>query len=83
MQLQSKILLLLIPLIVLPILVLGWMAYSLLMDDARNRTQNHMTTQLEQVESQTESQLRTARANSSLFANTALIKQYIEEAEIF
>ena len=79
MQLQSKILLLLIPLIVIPILVLGWVAYSLLMEDARNRTQYQMTTLLEQIESQTEIQLRTARANASLFANTALIKQYIRE----
>ena len=79
MQLQSKILRLLIPLIVIPILVLGWVAYNLLMEDARNRTQYQMTTLLEQIESQTEIQLRTARANASLFANTALIKQYIRE----
>ncbi len=83
MQLQSKILLLLIPLIVLPILVLGWMAYSLLMEDARNRTHYQMSTLLEQIESQTESQLRTARANASLFANTTLIKQFIEEDRYF
>ena len=77
MQLQSKILLLLIPLIILPILVLGWVAYSLLMEDARDRTRYQMTTRLEQVESQTETQLRTARANASLFASSTLIKQYI------
>jgi predicted signal transduction protein with EAL and GGDEF domain len=79
MYAQSKILFLLIPLIILPILVLGWVAYSLLMEDARGRTQYQMTTLLEQIESQTETQLRTARANASLFANTALIKQYISE----
>jgi len=79
LQLQSKILLLLIPLIVVPLLVLGWMAYSLLMEDARSRAQYQMTTLLEQIESQTESQLRTARANASLFANTSLIKQYIKK----
>jgi hypothetical protein len=50
LQLQSKILLLLIPLIVVPLL-LGWMAYSLLMEDARSRTQYQMTTLLEQIES--------------------------------
>ena len=77
MQLQSKILLLLIPLIVVPILVLGWMAYSLLMEDAHYRTQYQMTTLLEQIESQTETQLRTARANASLFASTSLIEQYL------
>jgi diguanylate cyclase (GGDEF)-like protein len=77
-QLQSKILLLLIPLIILPILVLGWFAYSLLMEDARSRTQYQSTTLLEQIELQTWTQLRTARANASLFSNTSLIRQYIE-----
>jgi diguanylate cyclase (GGDEF)-like protein len=75
--------LLLIPLIILPLLVLGWVAYSLLMEDARNRTQYQMSTLLEQIESQTETQLRTARANASLFASNALIKQYIRERGSF
>jgi diguanylate cyclase (GGDEF)-like protein len=79
LQLQSKILLLLIPLIILPLLVLGWLAYSLLMEDTRNRTQYQISTLLEQIASQTETQLRTARANASLFANNVLIKQYIRE----
>jgi len=79
LQLQSKILLLLIPLIIIPILVLGWMAYSLLMEDAHQRTRYQMATLLEQIDSQTETQLRTARANASLFASTALIEQYISE----
>ena len=78
MQLQSKILLLLIPLIILPILILGRVAYSLLIEDAHNRTRYQMTALLEQIESQTASQLRTARANASLFASTSLVKQYIE-----
>jgi diguanylate cyclase (GGDEF)-like protein len=78
LQLQSKILLLLIPLIIIPILVLGWMAYSLLMEDAHQRTQYQMATLLEQIESQTETQLNTARANAGLFASTTLIEQYIQ-----
>ena len=76
MQLQTKILLLLVPLIVLPILTLGGAAYGLLMDDARDRTQFQMTTLLDQIESSTKSQLRTARANASLFSNTDLIRRY-------
>jgi diguanylate cyclase (GGDEF)-like protein len=79
LPLQSKILLLLIPLIILPILVLGWVAHSLLMEDARDRTQYQMTTLLEQINSQTELQLRTARANASLFASTTPIRQFIGE----
>ena len=76
MQLQTKILLLLVPLIVLPILTLGGAAYGLLMDDARDRTQFQMTPLLDQIESSTKSQLRTARANASLFSNTDLIRRY-------
>ena len=78
MQLQSKILLLLIPLIVLPILVLGAASYNLFMEDARDRTRFQMTALLKQIEAHTESQLRTARANASLFASTDLIKRYTQ-----
>ena len=77
MRLQTKILLLLIPLIVVPLLALGWIAYSMLMGDARDRTQRQLTTLLEQISIQTRSQLRTARANASLFASTTLIQRYL------
>lgn len=77
MQLQSKILILLVPLLMLPILALGWASYSLLMDDAHDRTRFQMSTLLKQIESHTESQLRTARANASLFSSTDLIKRFI------
>lgn len=77
MRLQNKILLLLVPLIVLPLLVLGWSAYSLLMEDARDRTQYQVTTLLEQIRFHTESLLQTARANASLFASSDPVTQYI------
>ncbi|MGB5260458.1 MAG: EAL domain-containing protein [Gammaproteobacteria bacterium] len=76
MPLQNKILLLLVPLIVLPILALGWTAYALLMDDARDRTQDQVTTLLEQIRLHNDAQLQTARANASLFAHTELVKKY-------
>ena len=77
MRLQNKILLLLVPLIVLPLLVLGWSAYSLLMEDARDRTQYQVTTLLEQIRFHTESMLQTARANASLFASATPVTEYI------
>jgi diguanylate cyclase (GGDEF)-like protein len=77
LRLQTKILLLLVPLIVLPILSLGWATYSQLKDEARNRTQGQMTALLEQIQFHTESLLQTARANASLFANTELVKSYV------
>ncbi|MBT8123176.1 MAG: cache domain-containing protein, partial [Gammaproteobacteria bacterium] len=77
MRLQNKILTLLVPLIVLPILALGWTAYALLMDDARDRTQDQAATLLEQIRLHNESQLQTARANASLFASTELVMKYV------
>jgi len=53
------------------------------MEDARDRIQYQMATHLQQIESQTETQLHTARANASLFASNVLIKQYIEEQKSF
>ena len=80
MRLQNKILMLLVPLVVLPILVLGWTSYTLLMDDARDRTHDQVTTLLEQISVYTEAQLQTARANASLFAHSELVKQYVTTA---
>ena len=77
MHLQNKILIFLVPLVVLPILVLGWVSYTLLMEDARNRTHDQVTTLLEQIQYHTEAQLRTARANASLFAHAELVKQFV------
>jgi len=79
LRLQTKILLLLVPLIVLPILSLGWATYSQLKDEARNRTQGQMKTLLDQIQFHTDSVLQTARANASLFANTELIKNYVQQ----
>ena len=78
MRLQTKILLLLIPLVVLPILVLGWAAYTQLIDDAYQRTQRQMFTMLDQIKIQTESQLRTTRANARLFGGTEIMKRYVQ-----
>jgi len=77
LRLQNKILVLLVPLIVLPILALGWTAYALLLDDARQRTQQQVTALLEQIRLHKDTQLQTARANASLFASTELVKKYV------
>jgi diguanylate cyclase (GGDEF)-like protein len=78
LRLQTKILLLLIPLIVVPLLALGWIAYAMLMDNAHERTEEQMKTLLKQIRIHTRSQLQTARANASLFASTGLIQRYLQ-----
>ncbi len=77
MRLQSKILVLLVPLIVLPILVMGWSAYSRMVEDAHKHAQQQMTNLLEQIQYHTETQLRTARANASLFASSEQIERFV------
>ncbi len=77
MRLHNKILILLVPLVVLPILVLGWTSYKLLMADAHDRTQDQIATLLEQIRFHTEAHVQTARANASLFAHSDLLKQYV------
>ena len=79
MRLQTKILLFLIPLVVLPILVLGFAAYTQLIDDAFSRTQRQMVTMLDQIKIQTEAQIRTTRANARLFGGTEIIRRYLQE----
>jgi diguanylate cyclase (GGDEF)-like protein len=77
LRLQNKILIVLVPLIILPILVLGWTTYTRMLEDAHRQAHQQLTNQLEQVRFNTESQLRTARANASLFASSVLVKRFV------
>src|SRR3990172_2819272 len=81
LKLQKKILLVLVPLTVLPLLVLGWSAYTQLLDTAKERTFGQMSTLLRQVSLQTQSQIRTGRANASLFASGSLVGQYLSTGD--
>ncbi len=81
MKLQEKLLLWLLPLIVLPLLVLGWAAYIQQADNAKIRIINQIQSVIHQSGRQTSNQLRTIRANASLFARAGVIEQYIEEKD--
>ncbi|UCC57021.1 MAG: EAL domain-containing protein [Gammaproteobacteria bacterium] len=76
MRLQNKILLLLIPLAILPILALGWSSYVKTMEDEHKQSRQQMSSLLEQIRVNTVSQMRTARANASLFANSELVERF-------
>jgi diguanylate cyclase (GGDEF)-like protein len=76
LRLQNKILLLLIPLAVLPILALGWSSYVQTMEDEHKQSRQQMGSLLEQVRFHTISQMRTARANASLFASSELVERF-------
>ena len=77
MKLQSKILLLVIPIVVLPLVWLGWSAYLKLKDNSQETSLRQMTILLDQVGLNTLAHLSTARANIELFAGSNLIKKYI------
>jgi len=77
MNLQSKILLILIPMVVLPLLGLGWIAYDRLRIIAEMSSHDQMKTMLDQVALNIESNLNTSQANVELFSSSNLIRNYM------
>lgn len=77
MKLQVKILLLVIPFVVLPLIWLGWTAYIKLKENSRETTLGQMTTLLDQVSRSTLTHVATAQANIELFSGSNLVKKYI------
>jgi len=76
MKLRAKILILLVPLVVLPLLGLGWVAYDQLRATTERKTLDQMATLMEQIKLHTQATLRTARANVELLSNQHLVRQY-------
>lgn len=81
MKIRAKILLLLTPLVVIPLLVLGWAAYEQLHDTTIQRSQLQMSTLLDQVRLHTQAMQQSARANIELFANSTLLEKYVVTAD--
>lgn len=77
MKLRAKIFLLLIPLIVLPLLTLGWIAFERLTTLARTATFQQMDTLLGQMTLHVRSDLETVHANMALFAHSEVLKRYL------
>ncbi len=77
MRLQKKTFLLLTPTIVLPMLVLGVLAYVQLKQTSEQKTLVQMSTLLGQIQLQVESYIETAETNIELFSNANLIQRYM------
>ena len=77
MKLRSKILLLVIPLIVLPMLVMGWIAYSELNEKFKQKAFAEMHTAIDHLAGHLGLEVETAVANIELFANHILLKKYV------
>lgn len=77
MRLQSQLLALLAPLVVLPLLVLGGVAYHELRGTSERRTVDQMRTFLEQVGVQVGSRVQAAMADVQTVGRLGLVERYI------
>ena len=76
MKLRGRLLTLLVPLVVVPLLALGWIAYGQLQRTSEHKTLGQMTTLLEQLALHTRSLIETAQSNATVFSASHLLKQY-------
>ncbi|EIC23575.1 diguanylate cyclase [Thiorhodovibrio frisius] len=77
MPLRLKLLLFVLPLVIGPLLGLGWLAYDGLRTNAETTLLREMDTLLEQVTLSEETHRRTALANAKLFGGSNLLKRYL------
>ncbi len=77
MKLQAKLLILIIPLIVVPLLVLGSIAYVMLQVTTSHNMAGEMRAVINQVNHRITNKIENARANILSFSNTPRLKQYL------
>lgn len=77
MKLQTKILLLVIPVLVFPLVWLGITAYIKLKENSMETSLAQMNALLDQVSRSAQAHLKTTKANIKLFAGSNLLKSYI------
>ena len=77
MRLQNKVIFAVLPLVIAPILILGWLSFLQMSSALLESKQQEMQVRLQQVEMQFESLLDTAKANIELFSGSNLLHQYV------
>ena len=77
MKLQTKLIVLVVTLIVIPLLILSWITYTQLRDISSARVFRGIDTLLNQTQQDLESMLQTVQANLVLFANSPLLRKYM------
>jgi len=76
-KLRTKILALLVPLVILPLLVVGWVAYGELRDISEEKLLDEMRGSLDHLSTRLADEVKTAVANIELFAKHNLVRQYV------
>jgi len=77
MRLQRKILMILIPCIVIPMLAFGLTAYLKLRAMANEKTHSQVVATLDNIEQGVNAYINTARSNIELFASSSMITRYL------
>ena len=77
MRLQSKIIYAVLPLVITPILILGWLSFLQMKSALLESKHQEMRVRLQQVEMQFTSLVDTATANIELFSGSRILHQYV------
>ncbi len=81
MKLQAKVLLLLTPCVILPLVVLGWLGHEQLRDVAERDKLREMSNQLRGVAAQFNAEIRNAAANISLISESREFRDYLRRRD--
>jgi signal transduction histidine kinase len=77
-KIQTKIIIMLIPLVLIPLLFLGYTAYLRMNHIVRNSTDIQVQTLVSETRRYIQLQLETARANVNLFSSSRLLEKYVQ-----
>lgn len=77
MKLRLKILLLLIPPIIAPLFVMGWVAYSELSQVSQEKSFARMVDSIKHLQAFADADVQTAKSNIELFARHIMVKKYV------
>jgi len=77
-KVQTKIMVMLIPLMLIPLLFLGYTAYLRMHHIVKNATEMQIQTVINETRRNIHHQLQTAEANVNLFSSSRLLKKYIQ-----
>lgn len=77
MRLKPKLLSLLIPLLLIPLLSMAWVAYTQMREQTEDKVERELATLLGQLNMQSNALMSTAKANMQLFANSNQIQNYL------
>lgn len=81
MRLRPKLILLVLPLVILPLLGLGWICYQWLADAAYAASAREMTAAAAQLRPGLQATIQTAIANVELLSHSTLVQQYALTAD--